>query len=370
MSTRTSPHSHPAWRICPTPSCCPTSAAPPSRCAPRWRGCAPRTRWPWRTASHPPALCQPGGGERCLGAGHSDMATDEAAAASKQQPLLVLGKITEILDAFSLSRPSMSLGEIQQATGLPTSTVQRLVEQHGGPGSAGPDGRSHPHRRPGSYWAATATEGPRRACGGQPGSQGDPRQDRRDGVLLQGRSRTTGSASRSPKLITRCVATCTWARSFRCMSAPHRGSCWRGIPISPTRSWAHRWDTDDRLPPSPAPTSSAGWSPGQGRRLRDHGGRTRGLGVRSVGARLRRRRRRPGCASRSADRPSACRRLGVRRGSTSRSVTPSRSPGRSAAVFRSDCTEELLGGRLAHLARRGVRHGFPCARTALRPIVV
>jgi DNA-binding IclR family transcriptional regulator len=46
---------------------------------------------------------------------------------SKQQPLLVLGKITEILDAFSLSRPSMTLGEIQQATGLPTSTVQRLV---------------------------------------------------------------------------------------------------------------------------------------------------------------------------------------------------------------------------------------------------
>jgi DNA-binding IclR family transcriptional regulator len=37
------------------------------------------------------------------------------------------GKITEILDAFSLARPSMTLGEIQQATGLPTSTVQRLV---------------------------------------------------------------------------------------------------------------------------------------------------------------------------------------------------------------------------------------------------
>ena len=46
---------------------------------------------------------------------------------SRQQPLLVLGKITEILDAFTLSRPSMTLGEIGQATGLPTSTVQRLV---------------------------------------------------------------------------------------------------------------------------------------------------------------------------------------------------------------------------------------------------
>ena len=52
---------------------------------------------------------------------------NDAAGSSKQQPLLVLGKITEILDAFSLSRPSMTLGEIGQATGLPTSTVQRLV---------------------------------------------------------------------------------------------------------------------------------------------------------------------------------------------------------------------------------------------------
>src|SRR4051794_41910869 len=55
------------------------------------------------------------------------MTTEDAAASSKQQPLLVLGKITEILDAFSLPHPDMTLGEIQQATGLPTSTVQRLV---------------------------------------------------------------------------------------------------------------------------------------------------------------------------------------------------------------------------------------------------
>ena len=55
------------------------------------------------------------------------MTSDEATGSAKQQPLLVLGKITEILDAFSLSRPSMTLGEIQQATGLPASTVQRLV---------------------------------------------------------------------------------------------------------------------------------------------------------------------------------------------------------------------------------------------------
>ena len=46
---------------------------------------------------------------------------------SGPKPLLVLGKITDILDAFTLQRPVLSLGEIQHATGIPTSTVQRLV---------------------------------------------------------------------------------------------------------------------------------------------------------------------------------------------------------------------------------------------------
>ena len=55
------------------------------------------------------------------------MSADVDAGSSKHKPLLVLGKITEILDAFSLAKPSMTLGELQQATGLPTSTVQRLV---------------------------------------------------------------------------------------------------------------------------------------------------------------------------------------------------------------------------------------------------
>lgn len=41
--------------------------------------------------------------------------------------LLVLGKIVAILDAYSLSRPSLTLSEIKEATALPASTVQRLV---------------------------------------------------------------------------------------------------------------------------------------------------------------------------------------------------------------------------------------------------
>jgi DNA-binding IclR family transcriptional regulator len=84
------------------------------------------------------------------------MATDDATALPKQQPLLVLAKIVEILDAFTLSRPAMTLGEIQQATGLPTSTVQRLVSN-----MVAQDilDRKDDRIRIGvrmSYWAATA----------------------------------------------------------------------------------------------------------------------------------------------------------------------------------------------------------------------
>jgi DNA-binding IclR family transcriptional regulator len=82
--------------------------------------------------------------------------TIEGGAASKQQPLLVLGKITEILDAFSLTSPSMSLGEIQQATGLPTSTVQRLVSNMVAQGLLDREGDKIRIGVRMSYWAATA----------------------------------------------------------------------------------------------------------------------------------------------------------------------------------------------------------------------
>jgi DNA-binding IclR family transcriptional regulator len=41
--------------------------------------------------------------------------------------LLVLGKITSILDAFTLARPVLTPAELRAATGLPASTLQRLV---------------------------------------------------------------------------------------------------------------------------------------------------------------------------------------------------------------------------------------------------
>lgn len=44
-----------------------------------------------------------------------------------EQPLLVLGKIAAILDAFTLVEPTRTVAEIRVITGLPTSTTHRLV---------------------------------------------------------------------------------------------------------------------------------------------------------------------------------------------------------------------------------------------------
>lgn len=78
---------------------------------------------------------------------------------SSSAPLLVLRKITDILDAFSLSRPVLTLAEIRAATKLPPSTVQRLVMNMV---ESGLLDRSDDVFRVGvrmSYWAAPATQG-------------------------------------------------------------------------------------------------------------------------------------------------------------------------------------------------------------------
>lgn len=87
------------------------------------------------------------------------MSEDDVSPSSRHTPLLVLGKITEILDAFSLTRPVLTLGEIQQATGLPTSTVQRLVTNMVAQGLLD---RAGDQIRIGvrmAYWAAPAVKG-------------------------------------------------------------------------------------------------------------------------------------------------------------------------------------------------------------------
>ena len=74
-------------------------------------------------------------------------------------PLLVLAKISDILDSFSLARPELTLAEIRDSTGLPTSTVQRLVGNLVGHGFID---RADDRYRIGvrmAYWAAPATRG-------------------------------------------------------------------------------------------------------------------------------------------------------------------------------------------------------------------
>jgi DNA-binding IclR family transcriptional regulator len=87
------------------------------------------------------------------------MSADDATTSATHTPLLVLGKITEILDAFSLSRPSMTLGEIQQVTGLPTSTVQRLVTNMVAQGLLDRTGDQIRIGVRMAYWAAPAVKG-------------------------------------------------------------------------------------------------------------------------------------------------------------------------------------------------------------------
>ena len=84
------------------------------------------------------------------------MSIDADDASGKHKPLLVLGKITEILDAFSLAKPSMTLGELQQATGLPTSTVQRLVTNMAAQGFVDRVGDQVRIGTRMAYWAASA----------------------------------------------------------------------------------------------------------------------------------------------------------------------------------------------------------------------
>lgn len=80
-------------------------------------------------------------------------------AKSTNNPLLVLGKITSILDAFSLTRPVLTLADIREATGMPTSTVQRLVTNLTSQGFLDREEDAYRIGLKMAYWAAPATRG-------------------------------------------------------------------------------------------------------------------------------------------------------------------------------------------------------------------
>lgn len=87
------------------------------------------------------------------------MTVNEKSSVAAQKPLLVLGKISAILDSFTLTRPTLSLGEIREATGMPTSTVQRLVTNLVSQGFLEREDDSFRIGMKMAYWAAPATRG-------------------------------------------------------------------------------------------------------------------------------------------------------------------------------------------------------------------
>ena len=87
------------------------------------------------------------------------MPTSEASEKSNSNNLLVLAKISRILDAFSLSRPVLSLADIREHTGMPTSTVQRLVANLMSQGFLDREDDAYRIGVRMAYWAAPATRG-------------------------------------------------------------------------------------------------------------------------------------------------------------------------------------------------------------------
>jgi DNA-binding IclR family transcriptional regulator len=78
---------------------------------------------------------------------------------SASRPLLVLRKITSILEAFSLAQPELSHADIRTATGMPYSTVQRLVANMVQEGILDRHGDRLRVGLRMAHWAAPATQG-------------------------------------------------------------------------------------------------------------------------------------------------------------------------------------------------------------------
>lgn len=74
------------------------------------------------------------------------------------KPLLVLSKIREILDAFTLAEPSLTLAEVRTKTALPTSTAQRLVANLVASGFLDREDDRYSIGVDFAYWASAATQ--------------------------------------------------------------------------------------------------------------------------------------------------------------------------------------------------------------------
>jgi DNA-binding IclR family transcriptional regulator len=74
---------------------------------------------------------------------HTADPVDRTAGQGPARPLLVLRKVSSILDAFTPERPQLTLAEIRRATGLPPSTCLRLLQNMCASGFLSRDGESY-----------------------------------------------------------------------------------------------------------------------------------------------------------------------------------------------------------------------------------
>src|SRR5699024_3400892 len=78
---------------------------------------------------------------------------------TKTGNLLVLTKITAILDSFTLREPRLTLSQIRERTDLPQSTVQRLVTNLVDQGFLDRDDDCYRIGMRMAFWASPATRG-------------------------------------------------------------------------------------------------------------------------------------------------------------------------------------------------------------------
>ncbi|TFD58930.1 IclR family transcriptional regulator [Cryobacterium suzukii] len=121
--------------------------------------------------------------------------------------ILVLGKIRQIMDCFTVEEPTLSLSAIRQRAGLPESTTQRLVQNLVSEGFLDRDGSGYRIGLGVARWAINATQGLDVIQASRPMLQTLREQTQESSVLyVRWRQyRTVVATARSPRAISRVL---------------------------------------------------------------------------------------------------------------------------------------------------------------------
>ena len=121
--------------------------------------------------------------------------------------ILVLGKIRQIMDCFTVEEPTLSLTAIRKRAGLPESTTQRLVQNLVSEGFLDRDGSGYRIGLAVARWAINATQGLDVIQASRPVLQTLREQTQESSVLyVRWRQyRTVVATARSPRAISRVL---------------------------------------------------------------------------------------------------------------------------------------------------------------------